>query len=70
MGILFRLFTKLLPWPIKACSSSKDKEELEYNYNSVSFMSFLLLVQKKEPKKITPATIPIAIGTAIAGRRD
>jgi hypothetical protein len=33
-------------------------------------MFFLLLVQKKEPKKSTPAMIPIAIGTAIAGRRD
>jgi hypothetical protein len=29
-----------------------------------------LLVQKKERKKSTPAMIPIAIGTAIAGRRD
>jgi hypothetical protein len=33
-------------------------------------MFFLLLVQKKEPKKSTPAMIPIAIGTAIAGRLD
>jgi len=31
-------------------------------------MFFLLLVQKKEPKKSTPAIIPIAIGTAIAGQ--
>jgi len=30
-------------------------------------MFFLLLVQKKERKKSTPATIPIAIGTAVAG---
>ncbi|HEU4860113.1 MAG TPA: hypothetical protein VFT15_09770 [Chitinophagaceae bacterium] len=45
-------------------------------------MHFLLLVQKKVPNlppacrqtgqagKSTPATIPIAIGTAVAGRRD
>ena len=33
-------------------------------------MFFLLLVQKKEHKKSTPATIPITIGTAVAGRRD
>jgi len=30
-------------------------------------MYFLLLVQKKVPKKSTPATITMAIGTAVAG---
>ena len=47
---------------IKAKRTESQKTDL--------FTFFLLLVQKKEPKKSTPAMIPIAIGTAIAGRLD
>jgi len=47
---------------IKAKRTENQKADL--------FMFFLLLVQKKEPKKSTPAMIPIAIGTAIAGLLD
>jgi hypothetical protein len=47
--------------------ASRQKEQKSVKINIIFF---LLLVQKKERKKSTPAMIPIAIGTAIAGRRD
>jgi hypothetical protein len=50
--------------------ASKQKEQKSIRTRGKTYLFFLLLVQKKEPKKSTPAMIPIAIGTAVAGRLD